>query len=44
MSMKDITIHSIFGNYKVVFDEQLRLLSPFLEDPNAVFISEFQKV
>lgn len=38
MSMKDLAIHSIFGVYKVVFDDQLRSLSPFLEDPNAVFL------
>jgi 3-dehydroquinate synthase len=36
--MKDITIHSIFGDYKVVFDEQLSSLSSFLEDSTVVFI------
>lgn len=36
--MKDLTIRSFFGGYKVFFDEQLTLLSPFFEDTNAVFI------
>src|ERR1035437_5950177 len=38
MSIKDITIHSIFGDYKVVFEEQLRSLSPFYDDPTTVFL------
>lgn len=40
--MKDLTIHSIFGGYKVVFDEQLRSLSPYLEDPNTVFLIDYK--
>lgn len=36
--MKDLTIHSVFGSYKVVFDDQLRSLSPFFEDANAAFL------
>jgi 3-dehydroquinate synthase len=36
--MKSLTIHSVYGGYPVVFDEQLGLLSPFFEDSNAVFL------
>jgi len=36
--MKDITIRSVFGGYKVFFDEQLTLLLPLFKDTNAVFI------
>lgn len=36
--MKDITIHSIFGDYKVVFDEQLTSVVPFFDQSNSVFL------
>lgn len=36
--MKNLTIHSVFGDYKVFFDEQLTFLSPFFENTNAVFL------
>ncbi len=38
MSIKDLTIHSVFGSYKVFFDEHLALLSPLFEETNVVFI------
>jgi len=38
MSVKTRTIHSVFGSYRVVFDEQLKSLLPFFEDINAAFM------
>jgi 3-dehydroquinate synthase len=38
MSMKTLTIHSIFSRYQVVFDENLRTLSPMFQELNTVFL------
>lgn len=42
MSVKTLTIKSIFGRYKVLFDEQLSAFVPYMEDPNAVFIIDMK--
>lgn len=36
--MKDFKIQSIFGDYDVVFDKQLKCLAPFLKDKTVVFL------